>query len=103
MYPTVVGPRYVGAEVPPNSSFTTAQYTRQGVLPDTELFIEGTIAAPMPVLMPESSTHRIQVETPGGGAHVRLDLGGCTISKKKFSSGPCESESPVTTRSPASR
>ncbi len=73
MYPTVVGPRYVGAEVPPNSSFTSAPYTHAGVLPETELFIEGTIAAPMPVLMPESSTHRIQVETPSGGAHVRLD------------------------------
>ena len=73
MYPTVVGPRYVGAEPGANASFANAPYSRAGVLPETELYIDGTIAAPMPVLTPECSSHRIQVETPNGSAHVRLD------------------------------
>lgn len=75
VYPTVVGPRYEGArETPAAASFPPIGYLRSGELGTSNtLRIEGTISAPVPVLMPESSSHRVQVETPNGSAHVRLD------------------------------
>jgi Ca-activated chloride channel family protein len=78
VYPTVVGPRYCSkpkSELPPHSGFVRSPYLHDRAQPPYGFHLEGTVAAGVPLIAPESPSHRVRAAAAGGATRITLDPG----------------------------
>jgi Ca-activated chloride channel family protein len=73
VYPTVVGPRYVG-EHAANASFAHAGYTHDGVAPKTAFDIHVTLGAGMPIQLIDSPSDKIATQLAADNQSATVDL-----------------------------